>query len=219
MTKLKDLTGKTFGRLTVISHSHFISTNTGTRHYWNCECSCGNSLKVRGYALKTTKSCGCLQRDTVRALMTVHGDCTGYEITKEYQTWYAMKDRCTNEVCKEYHNYGGRGIRVCERWMKYQNFIADMGRAPSKKHSIERCNNEGNYEPRNCKWATDIEQVYNRRNTLLAEYRGEIKPVKIWCQELGLSYARIRDRIRTHGYSVEDAFEKQKWPNRSHIKK
>lgn len=210
MTKLKDLSGKTFGRLTVISYSHFTVSKTGTRHFWNCKCSCGKLVKVRGDGLKRkSKSCGCLHRDIVRALMTTHGDCTGYERTKEYQTWYAMKDRCTNEVCKEYHNYGGRGIRVCERWIKYENFLYDMGRAPTPKHSIERCNNEGNYEPKNCKWATVIEQVYNRRNTLFYEYRGETKPMKIWCLELGLNYSTVRARIRDYNYTVIEAFEKK----------
>lgn len=93
--------------------------------------------------------------------MKTHGNWR----TPEYRSWEGMKQRCLNKNAKGYKNYGGRGIKVCGRWMEFKNFLEDMGKKPKGKHSIDRINNEGNYEPLNCRWATDIEQASNQRRT------------------------------------------------------
>jgi hypothetical protein len=209
MTKLTNLAGITFGRLTVIAHSHVIATKSGTKHYWKCKCSCGNYVIVRGDGIKRYQSCGCKQREVARVTMTTHGDCVDGKPSREYRSWDAMKMRCYNPNNAEYKHYGARGIHVCKRWLNsYENFLADMGRCPEGR-SLDRIENEKGYFPENCKWSTAMEQVYNRRNTLFCTYKGETKPLKIWCDELGLKYGTIRDRIRRHGYSTKRAFEKE----------
>lgn len=150
----ESLIGKRFGRLLVLSfHSYdkYISK-------WNCQCDCGNEKIVTRNALTSgnTKSCGCLKKD----LQTVHGMWK----TPEYKTWVNIKTRCYDKNTPYYKNYGGRGIKVCDRWINsFENFYTDMGKRPSSKHSIERVNNNGNYDPSNCVWGTDTEQQHNIR--------------------------------------------------------
>lgn len=148
-----------FGRLTVIrragKQNRFIM--------WECRCDCGRSRVVQGIHLRSghTRSCGCLSRDISRTTNKTHG----LSHTREYHTWQHILDRCLNPRNKSWKYYGGRGIRVCERWRNsFRAFFADMGVKPTNgRYSIERINNDGNYTPRNCKWATQSEQVSNRR--------------------------------------------------------
>lgn len=150
MTKIKDLTGKIYGTLTVIS----FAGHKKDRPCWNCVCTCGNSKAIRSNALVKAKSCGCYRYD--RKCRVKHGDSKG---VFEYICWQNMKRRCLDEKNNHYGSYGGRGIIVCDRWLNsYENFLADMGRAPSPKHSLDRKDNDGNYEPDNCRWATGEEQ-------------------------------------------------------------
>lgn len=149
-----DLTGQRFGRLLVIG----LESRNKHRSHWKCQCDCGNEKIAEMGQLHNghTKSCGCLRKE----LNTVHGkfNCS------EYRSWQAMKSRCENKNTTRYVDYGGRGIKVCERWSKsFENFYIDMGNKPSKKHSIDRKNNDGNYEPDNCRWATIPEQQRNKR--------------------------------------------------------
>lgn len=158
-----DMVGRKINRLTVISHVGSDSHRCAT---WSCLCDCGKTTIVSSRHLKSNgvQSCGCVRNEA----KSTHGDRkSGDGRAKEYKSWTSMKQRCTNPKNIGYKNYGGRGITVCERWFNsYVNFITDMGRAPSQKHSIERNDNDGNYEPNNCRWATALEQVRNRRNTL-----------------------------------------------------
>lgn len=155
--KRLELTGKKFNNLTVIGFNSVIKEKT----HWDCICDCGNKTVVGGYDLKSgnTKSCGCIQaKNRVK-----HGNSPRKRATPEYKSYYAMIQRCTNENAKGFENYGGRGIRVCDRWMDFNVFLKDMGKKPSPEHSIERIEVNGNYEPSNCRWATPVEQSHNTR--------------------------------------------------------
>lgn len=124
---------------------------------WDCLCSCGNQTTVRGAHLRGSdcQSCGCLALEG----KTLHG----LSKTTEHVIWSGILQRCENKNNHGYRNYGGRGIKVCSRWKDFENFYADMGRRPSSKHSIDRINNDGDYEPNNCRWATVSQQLANRR--------------------------------------------------------
>src|SRR5262249_47439361 len=156
MSALVDLAGMRFGRLTVIRR---YGKARPTR--WICSCDCGSiDVVVAGSNLKTghTASCGCLHRDIV----TTHGAAKGGRNSRTYSTWAGMIQRCTNSKTSEYENYGGRGITVCQRWLdSYEAFLADMGEKPSGK-TIDRINNDGNYEPSSCRW---VSQRENNRNS------------------------------------------------------
>jgi hypothetical protein len=211
MPKLKDLTGKVYGRLTVISHSHFTGFNKTKRHHWICTCSCGVTKSFMACSLTGgyAKSCGCLKKEETLKRLITHGEGGKATITKEYITWVSIKARCTRKTDKTYRWYGARGIVMCERWINsYETFLADMGRAPSQKHSIERNNNNGNYEPSNCRWATQKEQANNRRGNRIIEYNGIRKNLTQWCESLGLEYKKIHQRIHKGNWSIDDAFTK-----------
>lgn len=162
MGKLIDLTGKRFGRLTVIKRGPNVNKKNQNRPQWYCKCDCGTIKLIDGSALKRkyTISCGCSK--------ITHGDTN----TKFYSVWDAIKQRCFNPNNQFYHHYGGRGITICNRWLIYENFKEDMYKSyldHHKKHngdtSIDRINNNGNYEPFNCKWSTQREQILNSRQT------------------------------------------------------
>jgi hypothetical protein len=160
--RLIDLTGKVFGRLTVIELSDMKGPNS--EPIWRCLCSCGKVATVRGISLKTgnTRSCGCLRRDVLTSLnksAATHGRTR----TPEFNIWCGIKKRCLNPKDKDYPNYGGRGVTICERWLRFENFLKDMGERPRPSLSIERRNNGGDYEPSNCYWATRSQQAINRR--------------------------------------------------------
>lgn len=162
--KLKDLVGATFGRLTVAARA----ANRGKKVVWLCRCECGNVVSVMGTSLCSgrSRSCGCLHREAI----TIHG-CSGRNgdaksRSPEYRTWQAMKARCENPRCPRFKDYGGRGISICKRWSdSFKAFRDDMGPRPSAEHSIDRVNNDGNYEPGNCRWATRRQQQQNTRRS------------------------------------------------------
>lgn len=166
---LLDLTGQPFGRLTVTSRG---PNGKHGEVRWHCRCTCGNETLVYAGNLRSgdTRSCGCLSRELLVTRSTTHGAARVGAETPEYHAWHAMFQRCTNPHHASWEDYGGRGVTVCERWQSFENFIADMGPRPSPKHSLDRTNNDGNYEPSNCRWATWNEQARNRRS---ADLRGE----------------------------------------------
>lgn len=192
----KELTGQVFGRLRVLE---FNSIGRGGKALWNCVCECGNTTTVYSDKLRRgcTKSCGCLKLNVNRS--------HGMHKSPEYTAWAAMKSRCTNPKTVGYHNYGGRGISVCERWLNsFEAFISDMGKRPSSKHSIDRIDNDGNYEPGNCRWTVMIVQRNNTRLNVRVEFRGENLTLSEWGRRFGVSSTMIARRIR-NGWPIEQA--------------
>lgn len=196
--KSADRVGKTYGRLTVLGISRRGSSREAI---FRCICSCGNFTEVRSSSITTgsTVSCGCYRVDRVREVSTK----TGMSHTPEYSAWYRMLRRCTNKQDAKFVDYGGRGITVCESWLKFEQFYADMGPRPSPKHSIDRIDNNGNYCKENCKWATLKEQQNNRRSNKLLTHAGVTMTLAQWSAVTGLSYKAIVYRVM-QGWSAED---------------
>ena len=173
-----DHTGQRFGRLLVVCRASNHTQPNGNRiARFMCRCDCGNEVIVRAIHLRSgaSKSCGCLWNEFSESLRT-HGDSCGDKQTPEYRCWADMKDRCNNPNTKAYRHYGGRGITVCDRWMQsYGDFLADVGRRPSSAYSIDRINNDGNYEPGNVRWATREEQTKNKRRSNQYLIRREVR--------------------------------------------
>ena len=171
--KLINLAGKKVGRWTVLrrDYERGSTATTFALTYWICLCECGTVKSVRASSLQRgkSKSCGCYLEDYRNAMVT-HG-LTG---TPEYRTWMNMLNRCRNPNVPGFEHYGGRGITVCDRWQRFENFFSDMGPRPSKQHSIDRIDVNGPYAPSNCKWSTALEQVTNRRKIgCLAQFSTE----------------------------------------------
>lgn len=155
----KDLTGQRFGMLTAIKTVGVTGINR--RRVWLVLCDCGKAKKtaVSNLVDGKARSCGCLKDKIHTDRLKTHGAFG----TPEYRTWAGMLSRCRNKASKAYRHYGFRGIKVCSRWLRFENFLKDMGKRPSLKFSLDRINNNGDYEPNNCRWATAKQQVNNRR--------------------------------------------------------
>lgn len=156
MGQFVNLNGLRFNRLVVERKLNERSSNGGVQ--WECQCDCGGKVVSSSDSLRrgNTQSCGCLRLEKI----TLHG----MRNAPEYRCWSSMKSRCSNPRHRGFKDYGGRGISVCDRWQVFENFLADMGPRPSDGHSIDRYpNNDGNYEPENCRWATAKQQIDNRR--------------------------------------------------------
>lgn len=195
---VSDLTGKRFGRLIVLSRAG--SNHVGT--LWLCECDCGGRATTTTNRLTSgrKRSCGCWE--ALRRY--VHGHTVGkYSYT--YQSWAGMKTRCLNPKDPGYAGYGARGITVCDRWLKFENFLADMGERP-KGTTLDRYPDMGgNYEPGNCRWATMKEQQNNRRNNVVLEYLGERLTISRWAERSGIRPLTLRYRVLKLGWSMDRA--------------
>lgn len=196
MGALVDMTGKKFGRLTVLSRD---GKDGFGRASWKCVCDCGNVVRVAGYQMRysTTLSCGCLNREAI----ITHGRSR----SKEYQAWHNMVQRCCNPKRKDFPIYGGRGIVVEPAWVHdFAAFHAHIGDAPSNRHTIERIENAGGYVAGNVRWATRAEQAINRSTNILVRWQGKMEVLTVACRSLGLSPESIRGKMR-RGMSGEQA--------------
>lgn len=191
-----DLTGKKFGRLTVVSY-YFEGKDRYNR--WNVKCDCGNESKVQYKKLISgeTRSCGCLRKEIITK-HNKHG-------TSIYRAWSKIIQRCTNSNDPDYKDYGGRGINVCDKWLKFNGFFEDMGEKPNGT-SIDRINNNGNYCKENCRWINNQEQQNNKRNNINITYKNRTQTLAQWSLELGICRGTLKNRIKNMGWSVEKAF-------------
>lgn len=196
-----DLTGHRFGSLLVTKISDKRLGRKKERA-WECVCDCGNKrvVSTRNLRKGRSTSCGCTYVNSQKT--------HGMTKTPEYAVWCSMRRRCTDPTNSRWYTHGGRGIKVCESWMSsFENFIADMGRRPAPSLSIERIDNDGDYTPENCIWATDREQAENRRTTIRIKIDGRIQSLKAWCRELGLPYLKTYKRYVMRGWSLERALQ------------
>jgi len=198
--KLTDRTGLRYGKLTVIDKAQNKSA-IDTNARWNCLCDCGKTTIAYGQDLGRGKhqSCGCLHRGDAGKRNKTHG----MSRTVAYRAWCQMRVRCNNPKNAKFKYYGARGIMVCERWQKFENFISDMGH-PSKGLSLDRIDVNGNYEPSNCQWSTTIQQANNKRVVRLT-YNNISMSVREWAEHLDISVSTFRDRM-TAGFSEEKLF-------------
>lgn len=189
----EELSGKTFERLIILRYA----TSDPKHLKVVCLCSCGRECeKLLSHVLRgATKSCGCLKKSGINAYRT-HG-LTG---TPEHRVWKGIRRRCNGQNRKDYERYGGKGITVCKRWSSFENFLSDMGKRPSNKHSIERRNNTKGYSPANCYWATDDEQRNNKRTSRIIKIGRRKQTLRQWCDEFDAPYARVHDRIDLLGW-------------------
>lgn len=200
-----DMTGHKCGRLTVVARA---ANNKAGRAMWHCRCECGVTVVVWGAALRngTTRSCGCLNREATAKATTTHGGArlSGHEPL--YRVWRSMKRCCRAPVgTDDWRRYAGRGIHVCDRWADYANFRDDMLPTWRRGLTIDRIDNDGNYEPSNCRWATKKVQARNRRTNFYISYNGETKTVAQWAEDTGIPVSRIYQRIVKLGWPPEKA--------------
>lgn len=195
----RDLTGQRFGRLLVLSRApNGISRGGRSKVFWNCICACTKEAVVQSNNLTTgnSQSCGCWQSELTVARQSTHGHSVRGKMTRTYECWESMIQRCTNPRCKAFSNYGGRGIKVCKRWRdSFEAFLADMGEKPTGLQ-IDRIENDGNYEPSNCKWATRKEEARNKRSNRHLTINGETRCLAEWSERSGIKSGTIRERIK-----------------------
>lgn len=205
MSWRQDLTGHKFGRLTIVE---FVGKNSARVALWKCLCECGNSLVAPANNIKSgnTSSCGCLKSEMMRARNCALAKQNGESLSPFYMLYKSMFARCYTRSNNSYPRYGGRGITVCARWTGpkgYFNFKKDMGERPTPKHSIERRNNDGNYTPKNCYWATQDQQAQNKRNVIRVECDGEEMSLRKACRIVGIPYGRAASRVRKGWNPIE----------------
>ena len=187
-----NLCGRKFGKLEVLSLTGQVVSKSGqSRRFWLCRCECGKETKVVTHALTggNTQSCGCMKGLGNYGRTATHGMWA----TPVYRTWRGMKQRCHDKNATGYERYGGKGIKVCDRWRNsFENFFADMGDKPSHLYSIDRIDSAGDYEPRNCRWLLKYLQNRNKRNNVLTwQSAAKIKELRA----LGFKYAEIVEQV------------------------
>ncbi len=209
MKRFKPSPNLKYNRLTSVSEE---GVDSHGQKNWKFVCECGNEIIARFSAVKSgnTKSCGCWDREVASKKATTHGHSGVDDPYKdEYRIWRGMKKRASGTLTGDKNiNYSKKNISICESWKEsFVNFLNDMGKRPSPKHSIDRIDNNGNYEPTNCRWATPKEQARNRSSNRLLTYAGETKTLAEWAEITGISGKKINSRISKLGWSIEKALE------------
>lgn len=196
--RLKDISGQKFGRWTVNKY-------VGNGH-WECKCECGKIVIVIGMNLKngSSRSCGCLHRELQPAISIKASTKHGMWRTPEYKAWAAMRSRCLNPNNRNWHRYGGRGVRICAEWDSFDKFFQDMGLRPSDKHSLDRSDNGLLYSKATCRWATAREQTNNTRRNRRITYQGRTMTIAEWARAFGAKDSVVRGRIKM-GWNIEEA--------------
>lgn len=200
-----DISGLRFDRLVAVKST---DVRVAKKVMWECICDCGNTTLANVCQLQQglRTSCGCAKKagNQIYKKPSQHGHFVGDKPTATYRIWTGMRTRCNNPRMPSWPHYGGRGIKVCERWKKFENFLADMGEKPDGK-SLDRINNDGDYCPENCRWATDIEQHRNRSDNVFWTHNGATRTISEWAEVVGLNRHTLADRVRKSGWSIEQA--------------
>jgi len=192
MRKIRMTTGEKFERLTSI---RFVK-DVKSKEYWLFKCDCGKEKVIYIYSVikGNSKSCGCLQKERARKAQMIHG----ISYSKTYWSWASMIERCNWKKSAGYKDYGGRGIKYCKRWGKFNNFYNDMGKRPEGK-SLDRIDVNGNYTPKNCRWATNEEQANNRRTNVFVSFMGNTLTISQWAKFFGVKYNMLWRRYTLYG--------------------
>lgn len=204
-SELIDITNETFGYWTVIKRD---GKDKWGKTTWICQCECKGENSIRSLTrkelkFKMVKSCGCKPKESK---YEIYPDMT---ISEEYRAWYSMRERCYNIRNQSFKDYGGRGITVCDRWLNsFVNFYDDMGDRPGREYSIERVNNNGNYEPNNCKWATKKEQARNSRNAKLSMMKANRIREFYWA---GIKTKELADMFGVSKYTIYSIIKFETW--------
>lgn len=209
--KISVLPGQVYSMLTTLREVEpYISTNNEKVRMFECQCSCGEIKSIRLSALrsKRTKSCGCLAKKTARETCVKRNTSHGLTKHRLYFTWHNMMDRCYSVKVKNYHLYGRRGISVCERWHDVRNFIEDMYPAWKTGLQLDRTNNNGNYEPENCRWVTPAVNLRNKRTNVMIEFNGKVKCLTDWGKEFGMDKKTVAYRVK-NGISLDAPIRKR----------
>ena len=194
---------KRFGRLVVTAAA---PRRPATRHrFWRCQCDCGATSVADGSNLKNghTRYCGCLMRDTSALVNFIHAKTR----TTEFTTWVSMRQRCANPNNHAFKDYGARGITIDAHWATFDQFLKDMGKKPSPEHSLDRIDNNGHYEPSNCRWATHTTQTNNSRKNVRVEFMGKTQTLGAWARETGIKRSTLWMRLFKYGWSPQRALQ------------
>lgn len=213
MGKISDIAGRRFGRLLVLSRH---GTSPDRHITWLCRCDCGSQKVISGNSIRSglTTSCGCYLNEVIK-----RGDnkssTHGMTSTGTYRSWNSMLNRCLNTQAPDYERYGGRGISVCQEWLVFEKFHADMGDRPIGM-TIDRKDVNGNYTAKNCKWSDRKDQQRNRRSNVLLSFQGQVKCAAEWAEITGLTVKVIYDRTRA-GWSAEKTLTQKVAPRKPRI--
>lgn len=207
---LKEYINRKFGRLTIISEGKTVKYIKNNVLYVNCICECGTKkeIELNSIIRGKSKSCGCYSKEINRKIHTKHGHSmiSSFKKNPDYCIWLKMKSRCLNPKDKSYSHYGGRGIKVCDRWLEsFSNFIEDMGWRISNKYSIERIDVNGDYCPENCRWILLSDQSKNTRRNIMIKHQDKTLCLKEWCDILHLNYNQMRRKIRDQKMTFVEA--------------
>lgn len=196
-----NLSGKRFGKVTVLNQVGVSNSLSGKHRVWKCKCDCGEVLDISSKNIKRLKNPSC--KTCFNSSLGSHRHTTGGALSKEYISWIAMKGRCLNKNNKKYRSYGGRGIKICEVWLKdFSRFYADVGPAPSPEHTIDRIDVNGNYEPGNVRWATVDEQINNKTNNRHVFFGDHRLTVAQAASILGVQWGTLHARAKRHNWNL-----------------